>query len=214
MKAQSDEELFQSFAAGRDEALELLIRRHAENLYRFAYRFTSDPGSAEDIVQETFVQISQGADRFQFDKRFKPWLYAIAANKARDFLRRRVRRREIPIQGPKSAESNNSLGLAEVIRLEAADPSRPLSQTESRRIVRSIVERLPLPTWEIIQLAYFSHLPYREIAEVLGIPLGTVKSRLHAAVGLFGQMYREAVAESGDLKAAPCFSVRPARREV
>ncbi len=95
MDAPTDETLLREHLEGKTGSFELLVRRHAPELHQFVLRFTGDSTTAEDVVQEAFVQVHASADRFDPARRFKPWLFTIAANKARDYLRKRTRRREV-----------------------------------------------------------------------------------------------------------------------
>ena len=90
----SDEELLRDFLAGDAGAFERIVQRFATELFTFVFRFVGGAAAAEDVVQETFLQVHQSAEGFDKDRRFKPWLFTIAANKARDHLRSRARKRE------------------------------------------------------------------------------------------------------------------------
>ncbi len=191
--APTDERLMTDFVRGDRAGFELLVHRHSGELFRFVYRMTRDSAVAEELVQEVFLQLSISAARFDAERAFKPWLYTIAANKARDWLRtQRRRRREVPLY----ANLDDDLGgfrFHSVLAEEVDHPSQPMQIAESRRLVRELVDAMR-PAWrEILVLAYFHRFEYREIAEIIGIPLGTVKSRLHAAVACFGEAYRRAV---------------------
>jgi RNA polymerase sigma-70 factor (ECF subfamily) len=98
VQAPTDEQLLEEYLQGKTASFELLVRRHASELYQFAVRFTGDAMAAEDVVQETFLQVHHSAGDFDRSRRFKPWLFTIAANKARDHLRRLSRRREVSFE--------------------------------------------------------------------------------------------------------------------
>lgn len=178
------------YAAGRVESFELLVRRHAPSVYQFALRFTRSAAASEDVVQETFLQVSLSAATFDVSRRFRPWLFTIAANKARDYLRHRQRRRELPLEAPLDDPDSSRRFLDMLVRDE--DEARDeLESDERRRVVRAAVESMPPQLWEVLVLSYYHRFRYREIAEILDIPLGTVKSRLHSAVAAFAERYRE-----------------------
>lgn len=191
MTAPTDEELLREYLSGDLSAFELLVRRHAPELHQFAMRFTSDSVAAEDVVQETLLQIHNSAESFDPTKRFKPWLFTIAANKARDYLRRRTRRREVPFEAQISGESDSTRRFIELLSGDEDIPEDDLLADEKRRIVRELVERMPDKLKDVLILAYFHKFSYQDIGEVLGIPLGTVKSRLHAAVVWFADNYKD-----------------------
>ena len=151
--------------------------------------------TAEDVVQEAFLQVYTAAESFDPSRRFKPWLFTIAANKARDQLRSRGRKREVPLDAPVSNSEEAGQRFADLLAGEDPAPEAELELSERRSIVQGIVDGMPEKLSEVLILGYYHRLPYKEIAEVVGIPVGTVKSRLHAAVTLFGELYREAMKE-------------------
>lgn len=193
VNAPTDETLLQEFLAGNTASFELLVRRHATELYQFVTRFARSAMAAEDIVQDTLVQVYTSAGTFDPKRRFKPWLFTIAANKARDFLRGRNRKREVPLDA--HVGENDDSGQRFVDLMNGVDelPGADLEAEEKRRLVRQIVDQMPERLSEVLVLAYYHKFPYRDIADIIGVPLGTVKSRLHAAVAYFGERYQEAV---------------------
>lgn len=195
--APTDEALLRGFVAGDTASYELLVRRHARELHQFVQRFTGNSASAEDVVQETFLQVYHSANSFDRTRRLKPWLFTIAANKARDHLRRLGRRREVPLEAQISPDQDGSARFVDLFSGNDVQPVDDLAVEEKRRLVRRVAEAMPAKLSEVLILAYFHRFPYREIAEILGIPLGTVKSRLHAAIAHFGARYSEAVEAKG-----------------
>lgn len=195
MKAPTDEQLLREYLAGESASFELLVRRHANELHRFALRFTGDSVSADDVVQETFLQVHIGANSFDPKRRFKPWLFTVAANKARDHLRRGRRRRELSYESQVGGDDEAGQSYIDLLYREEDDPDEELLLEEKRRTVRAAVDQMPQKLREILILAYFHRFPYQDIAEIVGIPLGTVKSRLHAAVARFAAHYRSIVEE-------------------
>lgn len=196
MDTPTDETLLREYLRGKQGSFELLVRRHSRELFQFVLRFTGDSLAAEDVVQESFLQVHHSAATFDPARRFKPWLFTIAANKARDSLRRRTRRREVPFDATIGGEESESGGkFLDLLATDDDDaPLEELQADESRQLVRQIVESMPPQLSEVLILGYYHRFPYKEIAEIVGIPLGTVKSRLHAAVLAFGERYREATA--------------------
>lgn len=188
----SDAQLLAKFLAGDDAAFGTLVHRYSRDLFQFVARFVQNAASAEDIVQETFVQVHQAAGGFDQARRFRPWLFTIAANKARDHLRSRSRRREVPLSvGPIHAPGDEEVSYLDFLWDDSSTPSEALETDELQRRVRRIVSAMPEHLREVLVLGYYQRFPYKEIAEVLGIPLGTVKSRLHAAVGHFAETYKK-----------------------
>jgi RNA polymerase sigma-70 factor (ECF subfamily) len=188
--APSDEQLLAEFLDGNDRAFESLVRRYTEELYFFVARFVGSRATAEDVVQETFIQVHQSAGGFDASRRFKPWLFTIAANKARDLLRSRGRKREVSIESARPAAEDEGQSLLTFLSDPGHQPGTSLEEAEEAEVVREVVSRMPDNLREVLVLGYYHRLPYKEIAEVLNIPLGTVKSRLHAAVAHFAAAYR------------------------
>jgi len=185
----SDEELLRRHLAGQAGAFESLMRRRGGEVYRFLWRFLGNRALADDVFQETFLQIHLAADRFDPSRRLKPWLFTIAANKARDAMRSRSRRQTVTL--------DNVIGDEEMattfLDLLEADIEMPIDQVQNlelRQAVQKIVLEMPDNLREVLLLSYFDQMPYKEIADVLSVPLGTVKSRLHAAVHQFARRWR------------------------
>ena len=163
----SDGELIQAAATGDRSAFEDLYRRYARPVFGLALRRLGDRGRAEDAVQETFASIWRSAGSYRPERGpGAPWLYAVARNAIVDRARART---ESPAEIPD----------------EAADAPGPADRTEQGWVawrVHRALEELPEREREVIALAYWSGLSQSEVAEFLGIPLGTVKTRTRAAL--------------------------------
>lgn len=195
MNTPSDEQLLADYLSGQEEGFELLVRRHSQELFRFLVRFTGSAATAEDIVQETFLQVHLSAASFDRTRRLKPWLFTIAANKARDLMRSRSRRPEVPLDAHVGSAEDEGQRFLDFLADSSNTPSVALEEEEKREFVRSILGKMPEHLREVLILSYYHRFPYKEIADILDVPLGTVKSRLHAAVGQFGLAYRAATKE-------------------
>ena len=188
----ADERLVERYREGLDEAFTILVKRYQQELFHFLVRFTSNRSSAEEVFQETFLQIYQSLDTFQTDRRFKPWLFTIASNKARDHLRRNKRRSAAPLSAPvQSGDDEEERSYLDLMQASLPMPDEQAVRQEIAERVKEVVSTLPDHLREILLLAYFHQFPYKEIAQVLGIPLGTVKSRLHSAVGTFARAWKQ-----------------------
>ncbi len=187
MDHERDEALLAAHIAGAPGAFDHLVRRYADELYAFFARFVGNRTAADDLVQDTFLQVHLAAGSFDPERTFKPWLYTIAANKARDFMRARRRR---PAQSLDQAAGDPD-GPSPAALLEADSPavSENSETDEQRRRVQAVVAAMPEHLQLILVLGYYQKLPYAEIANVLDIPVGTVKSRLHSAVKQFAQLW-------------------------
>ncbi len=190
MHQRRDEELLADHLAGRPDAFEILVSRYVDALFGFFKRFVGNAAVAEDLVQETFLQVHLSAGAFDPQRRFKPWLFTVAANKARDYMRARGRR---PMQSLDASPDSREPGAAAAERIEDAGPAsvEQVEADETAARVRGVIASLPEHLGLILVLGHFQRLPYAEIAEILEIPVGTVKSRLHSAVNQFAAAWLE-----------------------
>jgi RNA polymerase sigma-70 factor, ECF subfamily len=179
----SDEELVIQFRSGKREAFGVLVRRYEGELYGYLRRYLGDSNLADDVFQNTFLQVFTKVGQYEPGRPVRPWLYTIATNQAIDALRRQGRHQAVSLdlerEEAASAETPQLLGL-----LESRGPG-PLDQIqgeEKRQLVRASVDRLPDFLRQVVVLAYYQGLKYRDIADIMGIPVGTVKSRLHSAL--------------------------------
>lgn len=177
-----------SYCQGQQDALRQLMSRYERELYLFLLRFTNDPASAEDVFQETFIQLHRIRGRFDASRRFKPWIYTIAANKARDQLRARKRKAEITLE---AAETDEGGSLLDYLTDPVAEPVEIAGKKERTEAVQRIVENMPEHLKTVLLLGYFQGMAYKDIAKALDVPLGTVKSRLHTAVNYFAKRWQK-----------------------
>lgn len=196
----TDEQLLALYRGGRGELFPLLVERYRVELFQFLARFVGNRASAEDLFQEAFLQVHLSAETFDVTKRFKPWLFTIAANKARDFLRRNNRRQTTAYSAPIGSSGGGDAGggdsgdsgrsFLDLMAMDLPQPSEDFERKETQELVQKAIARMPDHLREILLLAYFHQFPYRQIAEMLSVPLGTVKSRLHAAVAAFAEEWQ------------------------
>lgn len=175
----SDGELIQRAATGDRSAFEDLYRRYARPVFGLALRRLGDRGRAEDAVQETFASIWRSAGSYRPERGpGAPWLYAVARNAIVDRARART---EVPGEIPDEADG------------DSGPPDRAEQSWISWRVHRAL-EELPEREREVIALAYWSGLSQSEVAEFLGIPLGTVKTRTRAALAHLADLLGDEVA--------------------
>ncbi len=184
----SDEQLLLRYTQGDAEAFASLMRRYERELFGFLARFLGDSTLAEDVFQETFLQIHISADAFDFSRRLKPWLFTIAANKARDALRARFRRPAAELDAEVSA-GEDDVHYIDLIPADIPPPSARIENQEAADAVQNIVRQMPENLRVVLLLSYFHEFAYKEIAEMLSLPLGTVKSRLYLAVREFARRW-------------------------
>lgn len=195
--------MFEKHRRGDLNAFRTLIERHQNDLLRFLFRLVGDQAGAEDVFQESFLQAHLAAHTFDMERRFRPWLYTIAANKARDHLRKKGRRKTLdlsaPIDGGSSSDSGDgsSGSFMDLMEVNVPPPDAGLDRAETSEQVQSVLDSMPYTLREILLLAYFQRLSYVQIADELGIPLGTVKSRLHSAVATFAKRWKATLDREG-----------------
>lgn len=178
--ASADEQLIQRCRQGDPAALEELLARYRNRLMAFIYSVVRDHHLAEDIFQETFLRVYRQAGRFREGASFKTWLYAIAVNLCRDELRKSKRRPEVSLETETSAEDGaRPRRMADLIAGREPGPRDEAGGREIEAILQGELSGLSEEHRQVIILSRLEGLKYREIARVLGIPFGTVRSRLH-----------------------------------
>lgn len=167
----TDEEIVGRVRGGETRQFEELVRRHQDAVYGMARRFVGDASDAEDIAQEAFLRVHRGLEGFKGDARFSTWLYRITYNLCADWQRRHARADRRPAS------------LEDTAVLEDKRPGfeQGLQDEEQRASVRRAVEALDERYRSVIILLYYQELSYEQIAEVLGVPLKTVETRLYRA---------------------------------
>ncbi|MCP4376150.1 MAG: RNA polymerase sigma factor [bacterium] len=192
----SDTMLLQRHLDGESEAFGALMRRHERELMAFLTRFMGSRVMAEDAFQEAFLQLHISAATFDNTKNLKPWLFTIAANKARDALRRKSRKTAVSLDASIGGDDRDS--YSSLIPSSVPPPDKNIVNFEVRLAVEKIVGALPETFRVVLVLCYFHDFAYKEIAEMLDLPLGTVKSRLHAAVGRFAELWKARMESDND----------------
>ena len=186
----SDEELLRrSRFNGDPEAFESLVHRYEHELYGYLRRYLGNAEMAEDVFQATFLQVHLKQEQFEEGRRFRPWLYTIATNQAIDAQRRNRRHRMVSLDNRTGGEGEVG-SLVEMLAGAGQTADERMEAEEAREWVRAAVDELPEPLKAALMLVYHHGMKYREAADVLGIPVGTVKSRLHAAIVRLNEIWR------------------------
>jgi RNA polymerase sigma-70 factor (ECF subfamily) len=190
----SDEALIGRYRdEGRTQDFNELVRRYERELYRYLARYLGDPALAEDVFQNTFLQIHLKRALYENGRPFRPWLYSIATHQAVDTLRKVGRHPTVSLdQRTSGGDDSNSGTLVDLLVKDEPGPLAALQGQEREQWVRDAVAKLPEVLRQTLTLAYHQDLKYREIAEILKVPVGTVKSRLHAAMAKLQDMARAA----------------------
>jgi RNA polymerase sigma-70 factor (ECF subfamily) len=194
-RSASDEQLLLEYRkTGKSELFSQLVGRYERELYNYLRRYLGNAEMAEDAFQGAFLQVHLKCDQFQSGRRFRPWLYTIATNQAIDGRRRNKRHQAISLD--RNGGDDEDVGKL-IDLLVSAEPD-PMVQTDSKEqqaSVRRTVDELPEAFRDVVMLVYYQGLKYREAAEVLSIPVGTVKSRLHSALLKVSESIRRPHAE-------------------
>lgn len=180
----SDEELIVRYRDTAERpAFNTLVARYERELYSYLRRYLGDASMAEDAFQATFLQIHLKCDHYEEGRKFRPWLYTIATNQAIDAQRRNKRHRNVSLdRAAKGGEADELGTLMDLLVSKEVDPEQRMQAAQQRDWIRQAVEQLPESFRQVVNLIYYQGLKYREAADVLGIPVGTVKSRLHSAI--------------------------------
>jgi RNA polymerase sigma factor (sigma-70 family) len=173
-----DEQVLEAVGKGDDDALGILYDRYGRVAYALAFRILRDPALAEDAVQEAFLAVWRSADAYKRE-RAKPstWILTVVHRRAVDLVRREQRRRGEPLEAapePVSAPVDEDVALR-----------------DRRAAVQAALHRLPGEQRQALELAYYAGLTQSELAARLGVPIGTVKSRMFAGLGRLRELLTE-----------------------
>ena len=191
----TDEELLVAHLDGDGSAYPELMDRYKNELLHFLIRFVGSKAAAEDVFQETFLQIHISGATFDPKRRFKPWLFTIAANKGRDWHRKHSKRTVVSLSQEIGGGEGETARFVDLMESDTELPDADLLNSEQINDVRKAVDELPSHLREILLLNYFQQMSYVQISDSLEIPLGTVKSRLHAAVAAFRNAWQSSQEE-------------------
>ncbi len=185
--ALSDIELISRALGGREDGFEELVRRYQRPITGYVFRMLSDYEASLDVTQEVFIKVYNSLNRYSSDYKFSTWLYRIAHNAAIDHMRRNSVNQQ-------SLETENADGTYQ-LQIESPNPTpeQDRERAEWRTEIEAVVKCLPAAYKDLILLRHSRDLSYDEIAEVTGLPLGTVKNRLFRA----REMMREIFIERG-----------------
>jgi RNA polymerase sigma factor (sigma-70 family) len=169
----SDAELLEAWRSGDATAGNDLVRRHFMAVYRFFVNKTGD--DVDDLIQRTFLACVEGRDRFRADSTLKSYVLGIARNQLLMHIRGRHRR--------ESSVSSEELSIAEVM----GSPSRVMADREEEKLLLQALRQIPIDLQCVVELYYWEQLSVAQMAEIIEVPPGTIKSRLHRARDLLRQ---------------------------
>ena len=186
----TDEELVAAFKAGDIEALGALMERHRAPVYGYLLRLTGRREAADDLFQEVFLKLVRGPGSYDERQKFRSWLFTVARNAAMDHFRRETARRSVwaaesDLEAPAGGEEGDSpRGPLERAAGPEPGPQQELENRERGAKIAAALAKLSEDQREVFYLRHYSELSFREIAEMLGLPIGTVLARMSRAAAL------------------------------
>jgi RNA polymerase sigma-70 factor (ECF subfamily) len=175
----TDAELMTAFKEGDAQALGVLIERYKAPVYGYLLRLTARPEAAEDLFQEVFLKLIRNPAAYGEREKFKAWLFSVARNAAMDYFRRERSRRAGPLEGEDGAPGTLESAVSPEQGPEKAFESRALGEK-----IGLALRRLSADQREVFYLRHYSELSFKEIAEMLGVPIGTVLARMSRAAAV------------------------------
>ena len=175
-----DPQLIEAIKEGRIGAFTALVERHQRPLVNYFYRMSWDRQAAEDGAQEVFLRLFKHLGNYEPQAKFTTFLYRIARNLWIDRVRAgKVRGTSISLEAPTFGDERT---LGERIAGDSVTPVETLSRQETEEALRRAIDRLPEEQKAVVILSEIEGLKYQEIGEILEVPVGTIKSRMHAAM--------------------------------
>jgi RNA polymerase sigma-70 factor, ECF subfamily len=188
----SDEALLAAYRQTGDRRLFAeLVQRYERELYNYLRRYLGDAEQAEDVFQISCLMVHLKCDQFEPGRRFRPWLYAIATNAAIDAQRRERRHRAVSLDRNRKDSRQDEARLTDLLVSDSPDPLSEASRLESGEWVQEALDGLTDQMRDVVNLVYFQGLKYREAAEALDVPVGTIKSRMNAAVNKLYEFWKQ-----------------------
>ncbi len=177
MRILQDELLIRRAQRGDADAFEQLLLEHQKNVYNLCYRMAGNPDDAMDLSQETFLRAWRCLDQYQFASAFSTWLYRLCSNICIDFLRRRRRQQTVPLTFEDADGEEQTYAVPDAQPL----PEEQVELKLTREILQAAMTQLLPEHRAVLQLRVVNEMSYEQIADVLDIQIGTVKSRLSRA---------------------------------
>ena len=195
--ARNDEDLLLGYRdTQRRDLFEELVRRYEREMFSYLRRYLGDAEMAADVFQATFLQLHLKCKQFQAGRKLRPWLYAIATNQAIDAQRRNRRHRMISLDRMAGSDDDDVVKLLDLMASGEPGPDEHLDLQENRNWIRQAVLELPDHLRSVVTLVYYQGLKYREAADALSIPVGTVKSRMHTALLKLNEVWKDSHIQS------------------
>jgi RNA polymerase sigma-70 factor (ECF subfamily) len=175
---------------GDEEAFGVLVKKYKKKVFNLAYSFTRDRETADDLAQEVFIKVYYALEKFKFQSGFGTWLYRIAANHFKDYLRKHAKERHLSID---ALGREPSLPDDEVEKKERAQEA-----ADRKKLLYQALQSLPEKHQVILTLRDMQGHSYEEIADILKLSAGTVDSRLHRARKMLRKKIAPFLSQEGD----------------
>ena len=190
---ESDRQLAERISQRDAQAFDLLMSRYRWRIRGHLLRITRDEAAADDLTQDVFLRLWERASQWDAKGPFRAWLMRIATNLALNHLRSVRRSRERPLRPAPSRldEDDENLAPGWMVDASALGPDEILEQLEQRQLLGHLLDKLPEEKREMLHMVHDEQMNYQEVAEALGIPLGTVKSRMHYTIKRLSQQWRQ-----------------------
>lgn len=195
-----DEELMVRYREGSVRAFEVLLERHRQPVFNFLVRFVRNRTTAEDLLQEVFLRVVRNAQRFRPRAKFTTWLYTIARNLAIDHARKAKHRRTASLDRPLRGDEEQGMTYLDLVPAKGPISDGRMADRQFAASLYEALGELPPEQREVFLMREHQALTFREISEIVGVPVNTVKSRMRYALEglrrrLIGHYRPERVAE-------------------
>jgi len=177
----SDEELVRRFGSGDRSAFSELVRRYQSRVYSLCFRWLRDPAKAEEVAQDVFIALYKSLADFRGESKLSTWIFRVATNHCKNRLVYGNRRREDRHESIDAPVGGDEDGPVKQYAIDAPGPDASINRAEASKLLQAALDALDEDQREIVLLRDVDDLSYEEIAELLQLPKGTVKSRLHRA---------------------------------
>ena len=195
-----EKELLEKAKAGDVESFEILIQAVRQKAYQIALSYLKNQEDAEDALQDSLLKIYRGLSRFQETSRFSTWVYRVVVNTCLDHIKKNKRQKDRILSFSGEDREENPFDAVSMLRDESAEPERHMLQKEKTQIILACLERIAPSLREVVLLRDVQGFSYGEIAQILDISEGTVKSRLSRARQAVKEMFFQIMGEKGEQK--------------
>ena len=186
VSSMSDEDLMRLCQEGDEAAFEVLFQRYKGPALSFVHRMIGDPHRTEALGQEAFLRIFKDAKGYQYPRSFTTWFYTIVRNLCKNELRWRSRHPTVSLEesahGGDGRHGEHAMRIGDFLQAQSTDPLERMVSTEMGQKLEQALAELPELDREILILSRFQNLKYREIAEIVGVPVGAVRARVYASL--------------------------------